>query len=266
VNDLRAITFDFGNTLVPFPLGSTSDVLGLTARRLAPVLGVDEAGFVRAWDEERTRQFAIDVPLGLEADSEVRAARVLARLRGCPAPAPDVAWESADPLGYLEPGELEAIVETYAGFFVAETPVPAGVEPMLGRLAGRFRLGIVSNWPLAIAIERFVEAAGWSRHLRAVVVSQRVGAIKPLPAIFEAAARDLGLASGPSILHVGDDPGADVAGAHRVGWRAALVRIKPLGSPLPTAPPAPGERADLEIDTVLDIETALGLHDRRSDP
>jgi HAD superfamily hydrolase (TIGR01549 family) len=266
VNDLRAITFDFGNTLVPFPPGSTSNVLERTAQRLAPVLRVDEAGFVRAWDEERARQFAIEVPLGLEADAEMRAARVLARLRGCPAPAADLAWGSVDPFAYLEPGELATIIETYARFFVATTPVPPGVEPMLGRLAGRFRLGILSNWPLAIAIERLAEAAGWSRHLRAVVVSQRVGAIKPLPAIFEAAADDLGLASGRSILHVGDDPGADVAGAHRAGWRAALVRIKPSGSPLPTAPPAPGELPDLEIDTVLDLETALGLHDRRFAP
>jgi FMN phosphatase YigB (HAD superfamily) len=266
VNDLQAVTFDFGNTLVPFPPGSTSDVLERTVHRLAPVLRVDEAAFTRMWGEERSRQFATEVPLGLEADSEVRAARVLARLRGCPAPPADAAWDSADPFGYLEPGELKAIVETHADFFVASTPVPPAVEPMLGRLAEYVRLGIVSNWPLAIAIERFVEAAGWSRHLRAVVVSQRIGAIKPLPAIFEAAARDLGIASGPSILHVGDDIGADVAGAHRVGWRAALVRTKPWGSPLPTAPPAPGERPDLEIDTVFDVESALRLHDRRFAP
>ena len=266
MNDLQGITFDFGNTLVPFPPGSTTDVLGLTAARLAPVLRVGEAEFVQAWAEERGRQFATEVPLGLEADSEVRAARVLARLRGCPAPPQDEPWAAVDPFGYVESGELEAVIETYAGFFVATTAVPPAIEPMLARLAGRFRLGIVSNWPLAVAIERFVEAAGWSTHLRAVVVSQRVGAIKPLPAIFEAAARDLGLPSGPSILHVGDDAGADVAGAHGVGWLAALVRFKPLGSPLPTAPPAPGEHPDITIDTVLDLETELGLHDRGGVP
>ena len=266
MNDLRAITFDFGNTLVPFPPGSTDHVIVRTAERLAPLLRVDAAEFVRLWGEERSRQFATEVPLGLEADSELRAARVIARLRGCPAPPSAVAWESSAALDYVEPGEVAAFVETNAGFFVAATPVPPGVEQMLARLAGRFRLGIVSNWPLAVAIERFVEAAGWSPHLAAVVVSQRVGAIKPLPAIFEATAAALGVASGPQLLHVGDDVGADVVGAHGVGWLAALVTQRLEGTPLPSAPPAPGVRADLEIATVLDIEAALGLHERRVAP
>jgi FMN phosphatase YigB (HAD superfamily) len=261
VNDVRAITFDYGNTLVQFASGSTSGTIERTAERLAPLLRVDAAEFVRAWGEERARQFATEVPLGLEADSEVRAARTLARLRGCPAPVPGSAWDSPDPFGYVEPAEIEAISETYTGIFVASTPVPPAIGPMLGRLAANHRLAIVSNWPLALAIERFADAAGWSAHLAAIVVSQRVGAIKPQPAIFEAAALGLGVTSGRGILHVGDDPGADVAGAHGVGWRAALVLRKPSDSPLPTAPPVAGERPDLEIETVLDLEAALGLHE-----
>jgi FMN phosphatase YigB (HAD superfamily) len=261
MNDLRAITFDFGNTLVQFAPGSTSGTIERTAEQVAPLLGVDAAAFVRTWGEERTRQFATEVPRGLEADAVVRAARTLARLRGCRAAAPDVAWDSADPFGYVEPAEIDLISDAYSGVFVASTPVPSRVGPMLGRLAVNHRLAIVSNWPLALAIERFADVAGWSVHLAAIVVSQRVGAIKPLPAIFEAAAVGLGVASGRAILHVGDDLGADVAGAHGVGWRAALVLRKPVDSPLPTAPPAPGERPDLEIETVLDLEAALGLHE-----
>ena len=48
----------------------------------------------------------------------------------------------------------------------------------------RYRLAILSNWPLAATIDRYAEAAGWAPHLAAIVVSQRVGAIKPHPAIF----------------------------------------------------------------------------------
>jgi FMN phosphatase YigB (HAD superfamily) len=58
---------------------------------------------------------------------------------------------------------------------------------------------------------------------------------------------------------VGDDVGADVVGAHGVGWRAALVRVKPEDSALPTAPPAPDAAPDLVIDSVLDLESTLGL-------
>ena len=75
----------------------------------------------------------------------------------------------------------------------------------------------------------------------------------------EVAAARLGIPSGPAILHVGDDPGADVVGAQALGWRTALVRIKPEDSSLPVAP-AVAVVPDMQIDTVLDLEAALGLH------
>lgn len=256
---LEGITFDFGNTLVPFPAAPMTDILGLTAERIAPGLAVDPEEFVRVWNEERIRQFAQDVPQGREADMDVRATQVLARLRGYAAPPEDWAWDDQTVSSWSDLEEVAAILDAYVGVFVEMTPVPPDIEPMLGRLHDRYRLGIVSNWPLAIAIERFVEAAGWSRHLDAVVISHRVGVVKPRPEIFEVAARELGVTSGPAILHVGDDPGADVAGAHGVGWRAALVRLRPEDSPLPTAPRVTDAVPDLIIDSVLDLEAALGL-------
>ena len=89
------------------------------------------------------------------------------------------------------------------------------------------------------------------------MISHRVGAIKPRPLIFEVAARALGVESGPAILHVGDDLGADIVGAHAVGWRAAWVRIRPEDSPLPFAVPTANSQPDLIVDNVLDIEAAI---------
>jgi len=62
----------------------------------------------------------------------------------------------------------------------------------------------------------------------------------------------------PVILNVGDDPGADVVGAHGVGWRATWVRLKPADSPLPVAPASPEARPDLTIDSILELKSALG--------
>ena len=256
---LEAITFDFGNTLVPFSAGPMASVVDLTAATAASLAGCTPEEFVQAWGEERLRQFAEDVPEGREADMDVRVARVLARLRGRSAPPRGERWDDAALRSYSDPAEVEAILNTYAEAFVRNTPVPSGVGSMLERMAGRWRLAIISNWPLSLSIDRFLEGAGWQRHLAAVVVSQRVGFIKPRPEIFDAAARELDVASGPAILHVGDDLGADVVGAHGVGWRAAWVRLKPEDSPLPTAPPAPTARPDLTIDSVLDLEAGLGL-------
>ena len=119
-------------------------------------------------------------------------------------------------------------MEVYSRAFVAALP-PAPGGRGAARAPGRARTGsaILSNWPLAATIDRYVEAAGWTPHLAAVVVSQRVGTIKPHPAIFAAARTALGDPAPAAILHVGDDWAADVVGAKRAGWRAAYLAARP---------------------------------------
>lgn len=255
--DLEAISFDFGNTLVPFPAGPTADVVEMTAAACARLSPASVDDFVAAWSVERRRQFDEDVPEGREADMDVRARRVLATLRGHATPAAGARWDDAKLAEVLSDSDVNLVLEAYADAFVEVTPVPSEIGPMLARLAGRYRLAVTSNWPLTLSVERFLERAGWAVHLRAIVVSHAVGAIKPGRHIFEVAARQLGVASGPAILHVGDDPGADVVGASALGWRTAWVRLKPADSTLPVAPPAPNAKPDLTIDNVLDLETAL---------
>ncbi|MEP4991368.1 MAG: HAD-IA family hydrolase, partial [Paracoccaceae bacterium] len=60
-----------------------------------------------------------------------------------------------------------------------------------------------------------------------VISSARIGVAKPSRAAFRAAADHLGLAPG-HLLHVGDDPTADVRGARRAGMHTLLV--SPSGS------------------------------------
>jgi len=117
---------------------------------------------------------------------------------------------------------------------------------------------VLSNWPLAVTIDRFVEAAGWAPYLAAVVVSQRVGTIKPHPEIFRAAAAALETEPA-AILHVGDDWAADVVGAKTAGWRAAYLRAPRGASPLPASERDERAAPDLELDSLADLEPALGL-------
>jgi hypothetical protein len=56
----------------------------------------------------------------------------------------------------------------------------------------------------------------------AIIVSAEVGAEKPSPKIFDAASAALGVPP-RSMLHVGDDPDADVAGALAAGYGAAWL-------------------------------------------
>jgi len=93
-------------------------------------------------------------------------------------------------------------------------------------------------------------------------VSERVGTIKPHPAIFRAAEVALaGAGEGPipagAIIHVGDDWAADVVGAIRAGWRAAYLRERPADTPLPGSDPDGSVEPDIVLDRLADLEPAL---------
>jgi FMN phosphatase YigB (HAD superfamily) len=258
---IRTITFDFGNTLVPVDRASLRRVVEVTAERLAERVGpFDVQDVLRIWAEERERQFREELPRFREVDIAERFVRVLARLRGMPPPSVDERWDQSSAAQLSNPDEIAWAVEVYSTAFVSGMPSRAWVAGMLERLARRYRLAIVSNWPLAATVDRYAAAAGWDRHLAAIVVSQRVGSIKPRLEIFRAAEAALGLTSAerPAILHVGDDWAADVVGAKAAGWRAALLHGRPDDSPLPSSIADASVEPDLELHDLAQLEGALG--------
>lgn len=261
---VAAITIDFGNTLVRVDRPGLWDVVDATATELAARSIVqDQGAFVRVWAEERDRQFREEVPEFREVDIPRRAVRVLARLRGMSPPSDDARWDDAAAGALVEPGEVDVVVDAYSGAFVAGMAPVADASATLERLAARgFALGILSNWPLAVTIDRFAEAHGWTRWLRAIVVSQRVGTIKPHPSIFRAAEDALGMdGSGRGgILHVGDDWAADVVGAAGAGWRTAYLRNRQADTPLPTSAPGDPTGAVVVPDLVIDELSELDRH------
>lgn len=258
---LAAITFDFGNTLVPVDRAALATVVDALADAAAPRFGVDRSAFLAAWAEERARQFREEVPRFRETDLATRLRRVLARLRGI-APPLGAPWDDEAAGACSTLAEVDFALGVYSAAFVAAVPPDPDVAALLARLAPQHRLGILSNWPLAATIDRYVAAAGWDPYVAAVVVSERVGTIKPHPAIFRAAEASLAAPGGPpivpgAILHVGDDWAADVVGARAAGWRAAYLRARPADSPLPGSEPDGGAEPDLVLDRLADLEPAL---------
>ena len=266
---VAAITLDFGNTLVRVGHeGLRSVVEDTAAAMVARGIVTDRNAFTSMWAEERDRQFREDVPEFREPDIPRRAVRVLARGRGVAPPPADGRWDDAAAARLIEPMEIDALVDVYSRAFIDRMTPVEDATATLERLAGRgFALAILSNWPLAVAIDRYVDAHGWRPFLRAVVVSERVGTIKPHPAIFRAAEEALGITGDrPSILHVGDDWAADVVGASRAGWRSAYLRNRQAGSPLPTSEPGAGDpggeeaiNPDLEIDELAELDALVDL-------
>jgi putative hydrolase of the HAD superfamily len=177
-------------------------------------------------------------------------------------PAPDRPWDDRAVDAVVDSPEIAWTLDRYRERWVEGIPVHPGVAHVLRRLAEDRRLGILSNWPHAATLRAQVDAAGWTPWLSAIVVSSEVGAIKPAPTMFRAAEAALGWPDAPagSILHVGDDLRADVAGARRAGWRAAWLRRDNPGSPLPNVgrspePDDPGP--DLEIDALEELLDVL---------
>ena len=255
---IEAVTLDFGNTLVPVPAAALRVVVAVTARGMAERLGpFDPETVLEVWHQERERQFREEVPQFREVDMAQRMVRILARLRGMGAPGEDERWDDAAAGERSDPAEVAWAIEVYSGAFVDALPAAPGAGELIERLARDRKVAVLSNWPLAETIDRYCEAAGWAEHLTAIVVSQRVGTIKPHPAIFAAAREALGNPPPHRILHVGDDWAADVVGAKGAGWRAAWLANRPGDSPLPGSERDASVEADLVIETLDDLAAAL---------
>jgi FMN phosphatase YigB (HAD superfamily) len=262
---VAAITLDFGNTLVIVDRPGLRSVVEETADALERHgLVRDRPAFLAAWSEERDRQFREEVPQLREVDIDQRAVRVLARLRGMAPPPAAERWDDAAAASHVGPSEIELIVDAYSTAFIGRVQPVEDALPTLARLSAEgYALAILSNWPLAVTIDRFAEAHGWLPYLRAIVVSQRVGTIKPDPSIFRAAEQQLGYARGAAatgshacapILHVGDDWAADIVGGARAGWHTGYLRNRQADTPLPTSEPGDGAAVDehVEADLVFD--------------
>ena len=79
---------------------------------------------------------------------------------------------------------------------------------------------VVSNWD--VLLEEVLEKAGWANYFDGIVASAVVGSEKPDPGIFEEALRVSG-ARREKVVHVGNDPVADVKGATACGIDAVFV-------------------------------------------
>ncbi len=81
-------------------------------------------------------------------------------------------------------------------------------------------VAIVSNWPPGLAF--FCEELGLLSHVKAAVSSAEVRYFKPDPRLFYCAQEEFDVPHA-EILHVGDSPDEDVAGARAAGFQVRLL-------------------------------------------
>lgn len=112
----------------------------------------------------------------------------------------------------------EWVDATYAVYVRVRNEVEcyADTAPALAALAARVPLISISNGTAEL------DRVGLHEHFRFSISACDIGIAKPAPAIFLHACERLGVAP-EHVLHVGDDPHADIAGARAAGMRTAWI-------------------------------------------
>lgn len=115
-------------------------------------------------------------------------------------------------------GLPETLAAVHMGGLRACAEVPPSHAAVLERLAGRYRLGLCSNFTDAATALSLLEDAGLLRFFDAHAISETEGLRKPRPEIFRAVLDRLGT-DPERTVHVGDHLREDVGGASALGLR-----------------------------------------------
>jgi putative hydrolase of the HAD superfamily len=162
-----------------------------------------------------------------------------------------------------EDARVEQAVEVYFDPFIRCCQLIPGTYEMLESLVGRYRLGLVSNFTYAPAVEQILARAGLERFFDEILISARLGIRKPHPAMFTELTRRLALAPA-EIVFVGDELQSDIVGAQKAGlrtvwmtYRQKLERPSPFGQFLGISEEAGDTRPDHTVAHWSEFLTTL---------
>lgn len=157
-----------------------------------------------------------------------------------------VRLQVADVITAVAPDRKD-LIDPIAGRFTADCRAQfKRLTPALERLAGRYRLGVVSNF--YGNLDGILSAEGLRPFFSVVADSGVLGVIKPEPAIFLHAAKAVSATPSECVM-VGDSIKRDMAGATGVGMKKALISV---------AKTAPDAGQDWTIRSVVELEALLG--------
>lgn len=147
--------------------------------------------------------------------------------------------------GYSEDEATSGATEAFAIFLAQRHAVELYEEALeiLEQLAGRYRLGALTNGNADIFKTDAAEYFDFA------FLAENIGASKPAPDMFQAAL-NLTDASPREIVHVGDNPEHDIAGARDIGMHT--VWMNPTRAPWAEGPPP-----NREIDNLRQLPAAV---------
>lgn len=197
LSGIRAVTFDVGGTLIePWP--SVGHVYAAVAARHGLEVSAQalDRQFALAWASRKDFNYSL-------SDWSVLVSQTFAGLTP-------------------EPPDTKLFSALYRHFAsAAPWRIFEDVEPCLRELKRRgLKLGIISNWD--DRLRPLLRELKLDIYFDSIVISGETGPYKPDPKIFQAAAAELNTPPG-AILHIGDSPSEDVAGARAAGWQILLL-------------------------------------------
>ena len=203
---LDALVFDYGNTLIEFGHEQVTACDRALSAALGELFGThDFERLSQMQHQERRSPYAAD---DLREHDLREITRQLVR-RVFEVDATD--------------SQLNDLLEVRFQAMTAAVRVEQRVLELLERLATRFRLALISNYPCSRSINHSLQQHGFDRWLEVVVVSADVGHVKPHPRLFESVTEQLGLKP-EAMLFVGDNWLGDIQGEAVIFSSARLLR------------------------------------------
>jgi putative hydrolase of the HAD superfamily len=137
--------------------------------------------------------------------------------------------ETLQKLGYNYDVTNPVVGEATSEFcdeFMKYVRIDLDTEPVLKKLYGQYRLGIISNFAIPECVHKLLQTAGIEQFFDVIVVSAAVNKRKPASEIFESALKVMGF-SASEVVFVGDTIDADVEGSKAVGMKAVYIERRP---------------------------------------
>ena len=204
IEDIKAICFDFGNTLIEFGPKQIAYQYGVLKKALEEQFGDCDPDLLKAI---RDRQIVAPYSNGYR-ENDMRT----------------VCQELIVGIYNIQPtdSQVDMLMQTRFDAFVHVVDLSNDVRYLLKKLRQRYRLGFLSNYPCSRSVRAGLEKIGLSETFKSITISGDVGFAKPHAKPFEVMLSQLDL-SPTECVYIGDNWLADVQGSKRIGMQAILT-------------------------------------------
>lgn len=244
MNDIEAIVFDWGDTLVRVPGITTNPEAHFACVKeffeeemvscVPSKWSIDDwALFQECYRTSALSLVRKSVQTGLEFDFETRL---------------ELTVQMLDAHIKFDDRQLKHLARKLSHKITEHCTLVEGSLAVIDVLKPHFQLGLLSNYPSAMVVRNTLKQFIDRSYFNAIVISADIGVVKPFKQSFDIVVNRLGVAP-HNVLFVGDDLTNDMLGAKNFGMKTAWLR----------QPGSSGEHevVDIYLESILDLPNKL---------